>query len=178
MDKNWSAWKDNKSICPLQLLMEFKLKPRTFYLNGDKAMMAGWKFSVTTAAEKRSPTNTAAADKKSCKGIRVCSDDNNIFVCFLLPTVIHTDSRLKIYWFEGFCISFFWNHCRRKLHQINKKKKKQEKKHIAFSITYEDCDIFSDKQLHLKPRVSQNPNNCKLLQQIIKQIKTSGFPKW
>lgn len=49
----------------------------------------GWVgiFCDLTAAEQHSLTNTAAADKKSCKrkGIRVFSDDNNIFVYFLLP---------------------------------------------------------------------------------------------
>lgn len=37
-----------------------------------------------------------------------------------------------------------------------KKKKTQEKKHIVFCITYEDRDILPDKELRLKPCISQS----------------------
>lgn len=154
-DKSWWAWKDNKSICPLQPLMESKLKPKTFYLSRS---YDGWVgiFCDLTAAEQRCLTYAAAADKKSCKrkGIRVCSDDNNIFVYFLLPNTY--GQSIKDLLVRGLLYIFFWNHCRRKLHQMLKKKKTREKKHIAFCITYEDRDILRDKELHLKPCISQS----------------------
>lgn len=46
-NKNWSACKDNKSICPLQPLLEASWTKKNFYLTRAEAMMAAWEFSVT-----------------------------------------------------------------------------------------------------------------------------------